>query len=83
MGGIGIGAIALALALKETGVGSEITIADLRESALRMAEKYASEYLGITVETVIAPAEDFAEILSCPKDIILIYGYSLPHLDPV
>jgi len=82
MGGTGIGAIALALALKEMGVESEISIVDLRESALRMAEKYAEEYLGITVETVVAPAEDFAGTLSCPKDIILIYGYSLPHLDP-
>ncbi|MCE4622498.1 MAG: class I SAM-dependent methyltransferase [Desulfurococcales archaeon] len=82
MGGTGIGAIALALALKETGVESDITIADLRESALRIAEEYAKEYLGITVETVVAPAEDFAGTLACPKDIILIHGYSLPHLDP-
>ena len=74
--------IALALALKEIGVESNITIADLRETALRMAEKYASEYLSITVETVIAPAEDFAETLSCPMDIILIYGCGLPHLHP-
>jgi len=82
MGGTGIGAIALALALEEIGVESDITIADLRETALRMAQNYARRYLGITIETVVAPAEDFAGTLSCPIDIILIYGYSLPHLDP-
>lgn len=82
MGGTGVGSISLALTLKEQGISSEITIVDLRESALETARDYALEYLGVEPTTIRVEVEEFQERVKCPYDIVLIYGLSLPHLDP-
>ncbi len=82
MGGVGVGGVSLSLALKETGLNPDLTILDVRITALEKAKEYSRKYLGKEATTIRARAEDVATSASCPYDVILIYGLSTPHLDP-
>jgi len=82
MGGTGVGGGALALALGRRGVRVEVTVADVRRSALMLAARLLGERLGVKARVVEAAAEEVAERAPCPFDVILVYGLSTPHLDP-
>ena len=82
MGGVGVGGIALALALRSEGVESSLTVVDVRRNALERAVEYARSYLGVEASVVEASVEELASHVECPADVILVYGYSTPHLDP-
>ncbi len=82
MGGTGVGGVSLALALGKRGVEAEVTVLDVRESALAKAREYSREVLGAEVSTVRARVEDLPGVVECPFDVILMYGLSAPHLDP-
>ncbi len=84
MGGIGVGGASVALALKEQAnvADVEVTVLDVRESALKRASSYFSGLLGLKPYTVKGRIEDLPAIAACPFDIIIVYGLSAPHLDP-
>ena len=80
-GGTGIGGIALAKALIERGINVELTINDLRISALEKARRYAKELLGIEISTLREDALKLYEH-GIKVDIALMYGVSAPHFNP-
>ncbi|MEB3859718.1 MAG: class I SAM-dependent methyltransferase, partial [Desulfurococcales archaeon] len=82
MGGTGIGGASLALALLGRGVEARVTVLDVRASALELARRYSRELLELDVTTVRARVEEFAGVVDCPFDAIVMYGHSSPHLDP-
>jgi len=79
-GGTGVGGIALAKALAERGVKVRLTVHDLRESALRLAEKFSVAELGEPARTVKADAREL-HALGEVFDVALLYGFSTPHFD--
>lgn len=79
-GGTGIGGIALAKTLSESGKHIDLTIADLRKSALKKAIKFGKEIgVDVNVEQL-----DVLRIHETGKkyDIVLLYGNSTPHFNP-
>ncbi len=81
LGGTGIGGIALSKVIKENGPPPELIILDLRENALRMAREFGKEVLGYEPITILGDALEVHHFVE-DIDIILIYGYSMPHFDP-
>lgn len=79
-GGTGVGGVALAKALAERGVKVRITVCDLRESALKIAERFSATELGSPAETVKADAREL-HALGEKFDVALLYGLSTPHFD--
>jgi predicted O-methyltransferase YrrM len=79
-GGTGIGGIALAKTLTESGKIAELTITDLRKSALQKAVEFGRE-LGIKPKIEQADALKIHEIGE-EYDIGLLYGCSTPHFNP-
>jgi SAM-dependent methyltransferase len=79
-GGTGIGGIALAKALMESGKNVELTITDLRKSALRTAVKFGKE-IGIKVMVRQVDALKIHE-MGEKYDIVILYGNSAPHFNP-
>jgi len=79
-GGTGIGGISLAKALSESGVRVDLTITDLRKSALQTAIKFGRE-VGLEVK-----AEQIDALRIHEKgekyDVGLLYGNSTPHFNP-
>ena len=82
MGGTGVGGVSLSLALREAGAEPELTVLDVRGSALELARRYSREVLGFEAYTVSAGVEGLPEAAGCPYDVIVVYGQSTPHLDP-
>ncbi len=82
MGGTGVGGVSIALAFRKRGVEPEVTVLDVRESALELARRYSREVLGAEAATVKARVEDLPGAVECPFDVIVMYGLSAPHLDP-
>ncbi|MGC8949316.1 MAG: methyltransferase domain-containing protein [Thermoprotei archaeon] len=80
-GGTGIGGIAFAKVLKELGKNVELTIVDLRESALRKAEEFGKLELGFKPITLKAAVLKLHE-LNKTFDLCLMYGLSAPHFNP-
>jgi ubiquinone/menaquinone biosynthesis C-methylase UbiE len=79
-GGTGIGGVALAKALSERGAKVRLTILDLREAALRTAEKFSAEELGEPSRTCKMDARS-VHTLGEKFDIALLYGLATPHFD--
>jgi hypothetical protein len=79
-GGTGIGGVALAKALSEKGVKVRLTVLDLRESALKLAEKFSAEELGEASKTRKIDARA-VRTLGERFDVVLLYGLSTPHFD--
>lgn len=79
-GGTGIGGIALAKALVKYGRSIELTITDLRKTALRKAVKFGKE-VGIKVNVEYIDALKIHET-DREYDIGLLYGNSAPHFNP-
>ncbi|MDW8034014.1 MAG: methyltransferase domain-containing protein [Nitrososphaerota archaeon] len=79
-GGTGIGGIALAKALSESGKHVDLKITDLRKSALKTAIKFGKEVkVSVKVEQVDAlRVHEIGE----KYDIGLLYGNSTPHFNP-
>ncbi len=80
-GGTGIGGLALAKALIDSGVEVELFVNDLRRSALEKARRYGKQLLGIDVNIVECDAIDIWR-LNLVFDAALLYGISAPHFDP-
>ncbi len=80
-GGGGIGGIALAKVLAEKGVRVELTVNDLRESALSIAVRNAEEVLGFKPRIVKANALELYRY-GVKADIALLHGLSTPHFNP-
>lgn len=79
-GGTGIGGIALAKALMESGKSVELTITDLRKSALRTAIRFSRE-VGVKIRVRQVDALKIHETGE-KYDIGLLYGNSAPHFNP-
>ena len=79
-GGVGTGGVALAKAFSERGVKACLTVLDLREEALRVAERFGRDELGEPPETRKADAQA-AHLLGERFDAVLLYGLSTPHFD--
>jgi ubiquinone/menaquinone biosynthesis C-methylase UbiE len=79
-GGTGIGGVALAKTLSERGVKVHLTVLDLREAALRLAEKFSSEELGVPAKTRKTDAR-LVHTLGERFDVALLYGFTTPHFD--
>jgi uncharacterized UPF0146 family protein len=79
-GGTGVGGVALAKALAEQGVKVRMTVCDLRESALRVAERFSAAELGSPARTIKADAREL-HALGEEFDAALLYGLSTPHFD--
>ncbi len=80
-GGAGIACLALAKKLSEKGVKVDLTVLDIRESALRRCRDVASKLLGMPVETVLMDARE-AYRLGRRFEVILFFGCSAPHFTP-
>ncbi len=76
--GRGLGGVALAKVLREGGRGVELLMIDLREGALRDAERFASEE-GVEAEVMVHDALRAHELGRF--DVILMYGAILAHFD--
>ncbi len=81
MGGVGIGGIALARALREAGRYVELTVLDLREDALSVARGFSVRELGIEARTIVGDAFRVHELVD-EVDMVLIHGVTMPHFDP-
>ncbi|MBO3769764.1 MAG: class I SAM-dependent methyltransferase [Thermoproteota archaeon] len=79
-GGTGIGGIALAKAFAESGKRIDLTITDLRKSALKKAIKFGKE-VGVDVKVEQLDALKIHET-GKKYDIGLLYGNSTPHFNP-
>lgn len=66
--------------LKELGINIKLTIIDLREDALRIAEKWGMEELDDKVKVIKVDARSIHE-LRIKEDLILLYGFSMPHFN--
>ncbi|RLG73978.1 MAG: hypothetical protein DRO14_06145, partial [Thermoprotei archaeon] len=80
-GGTGIGGVALAKVLQETGVDVELIINDVRESALEKAKVFAKELLSKEARTIKDDALNIHKY-SVKADVALLYGFSTPHFNP-
>ena len=76
--GRGIGGVALAKVLKEGGRVAELLMIDLREDALKDAERFAEEE-GVEAEVGVHDALNAHELGRF--DIVLMYGAILAHFD--
>lgn len=77
-GGMGIGGVALVKALQEKGYSPRLTLVDIREDAIKEAEKFSMEE-GVTCRCI---AGDALEAHSLGRfDIVLLFGAPLPHFD--
>ncbi len=79
--GTGLGGIALAKVLKESGKKVELILSDVREKALSIGEKWGSDELGEKIRVVNINAL-LIHKLRIKSDIVLMYGFSSPHFNP-
>ncbi len=79
--GTGIGGVALAKALEENNVNTQLLLTDIREDALKLGAKWGTQVLGKKVEYLRIDARKVHE-LGRKFDIALMYGFSSPHFDP-
>ncbi len=79
--GTGIGGAVLAEKLIERGKEVELTLADLREDALRKAGEWIPERIGIKPKLLKCRAEEVHRFVG-DQDLCLIYGLSIPHFNP-
>ncbi|RLF07902.1 MAG: hypothetical protein DRJ64_02110 [Thermoprotei archaeon] len=63
------------------GIDIELLVSDLHEDALKVAEKWCSEFLGKRIRSSLIDAREIHK-LNEKFDICLIYGLSTPHFDP-
>ncbi|WFO74767.1 class I SAM-dependent methyltransferase [Desulfurococcaceae archaeon MEX13E-LK6-19] len=80
-GGTGIGGVALAKKIIEAGKNVELTIVDLRGSALEKAKEFCRRELGFEPRTVVWDARKVHE-LGLKVDLMLMYGLATPHFCP-
>ena len=80
-GGTGVGGIALAKVLSEMGMEVNLTINDLRKSALNKAKIFSKQVLGKEAVILMKDATRLHE-LNVKYDIALLYGFSTPHFNP-
>jgi ubiquinone/menaquinone biosynthesis C-methylase UbiE len=80
-GGSGVGGIAFTKILKESGKDVELTIVDLRETALKKAEEFSKFELGFNALTLKMDVLKLYE-LNRTYDVCLMYGLSAPHFNP-
>jgi SAM-dependent methyltransferase len=79
-GGTGIGGVALSKALSEKVAKVQLTVLDLREAALHIAEKFSAEELGSPAKTCKTDAR-LVHTLGERFDVALLYGFTTPHFD--
>ncbi len=79
-GGTGIGGVALAKVIAERGAKVRLTVVDLRDSALKVAEKFSAAELGSPAKVRKADAREL-HALGARYDVGLLYGLSTPHFD--
>jgi hypothetical protein len=79
--GTGFGGIAFSKVLHNEGYKVDLTLNDVRSSALSKGKRYAKEILGIDVNLI---EENSCKLykLSSRYDIALVYGLSTPHFNP-
>jgi len=81
MGGAGVAGVALALELRERGVGGvELYVLDARATALERARRFALEALGyeaVTIQGDVRAAHTYVRHV----DVAVVYGNSVAHLD--
>nr|WP_256359224.1 class I SAM-dependent methyltransferase [Vulcanisaeta sp. JCM 14467] len=79
--GVGIGGIALAKVLAGLGIKVDLTLVDLRQSALDKARRFGLRELGFEPRVIIHNVlEEMA--LGEKFDIALIWGLTTPHFSP-
>ncbi len=79
--GTGIGGAILADRLIREGKKVYLTLADLREDALRKAGEWIPDTIGVKPKLVRCRAEEVHRFIS-DQDLCLIYGLSIPHFNP-
>lgn len=82
-GGSSVGGAALAKELTETGVrGVELYVLDLRASALETAREFIQEVWGRGSNLAKGSIEETHTFIK-DVDVVLVYGNSIHHLDPL
>ncbi len=79
-GGTGVGGVALAKALAEKGIRVQLTVIDLRSSALKVAEEFSAAELGAPADVRRVDAREL-HAMGARYDVALLYGLSTPHFD--
>jgi SAM-dependent methyltransferase len=79
--GTGIGGVAFAKVLKTRGVDFELTMIDLRLSALEKAKKFSMRELSVEPEIIVADVTEPIN-LSEKFDSALLWGSTTPHFNP-
>lgn len=80
-GGAGVGGVALAKVLRNTGLSVELIVVDLRASALEKARELSREVLGSEAGVVEGDAREVHRYV-VSADIALLYGYTAAHFSP-
>lgn len=81
--GTGIGGIALAKVLLNLGIDVDLTLVDIRYSALAKAVDFGLKELGLKPEILVRDVLRIEELnLEKVFDIALIWGSSTPHFNP-
>ncbi len=80
-GGTGLAGIALAKKIVGLGKKVDVTIVDLRSSALEKAREFSVRELGYSVETIEMNVLDIHR-LDRKYDIALLWGHTTPHFSP-
>ena len=81
-GGTGIGGIALSkVIVNNLKLDVELTIVDLRKSALDVAEKFAKDILGRKIKVLVHDVREEFNVESY-YDIALLWGFTTPHFSP-
>ncbi|MGB9895624.1 MAG: methyltransferase domain-containing protein [Thermoproteota archaeon] len=80
-GGTGIAGIAFSEKLKEIGKNTELTIVDLRKSALEKAKEFGKLVLNAEPNVISQDARKLSE-LSIVADLVLLWGFTTPHFNP-
>jgi predicted O-methyltransferase YrrM len=78
--GKGIGGVALARVLQESGIKPRVYMIDVREEALKIASKFASEN-SIEAETYVVDAKEVHKVGIENVDLVLMYGGMLAHFN--
>jgi len=79
--GTGVGGIAFSKVLLDEGYKVNLTLNDIRSSALYKGKRYAKKFLNIDVKLVDEDSRRLYK-LSNKYNIVLIYGLSTPHFNP-
>lgn len=78
--GVGYGGIAISKMLLNKGKDIELMVTDVRDKILVKAKKFGEQELSMNISTSIIDVKD--PQIESTYDIILIYGLSMPHINP-